>query len=70
MSGGIAIRSPAPCPHLQALTASALLVNAPEDYFGGFSWYDFTGDAESGIRRSRKFLFELLIERRFRTDKP
>ena len=41
-----------------------LLVNAPDPYYGGFSWYDFDGDAGRGIRRSRKLLFELLDERR------
>jgi phospholipase/carboxylesterase len=41
-----------------------LLVNAPDDYFGGFSWYDFTGDAESGIRRSRTLLFDVLDAQR------
>jgi phospholipase/carboxylesterase len=37
-----------------------LLVNAPDSYFGGFSWYDFAGDATPGIVRSRKMLFQLL----------
>jgi predicted esterase len=37
-----------------------LLVNAPDPYFGGWSWYDFAGDAAPGILRSRKMLFELL----------
>jgi len=37
-----------------------LLVNAPDDYFGGYSWYDFDGDAARGIERSRRILFELL----------
>src|SRR3954470_1325921 len=37
-----------------------LLVNAPDSYFGGFSWYDFAGDAGPGILRSRKMLFEVL----------
>ena len=37
-----------------------LLVNAPDSYFGGFSWYDFAGDAAPGIARSRTMLFELL----------
>ncbi|MBI3413935.1 MAG: serine esterase [Verrucomicrobia bacterium] len=37
-----------------------LLVNAPDDYFGGYSWYDFEGDAGTGIHRSRQLLFELL----------
>ena len=41
-----------------------LLVNAPDPYFGGFSWYDFAGDAAPGIARSRKMLFELLDEYR------
>jgi phospholipase/carboxylesterase len=37
-----------------------LLVNAPDAYYGGYSWYDFTGDEAQGIRRSRALLFELL----------
>jgi phospholipase/carboxylesterase len=37
-----------------------LLVNAPDLYFGGYSWYDFSGDADSGVRRSRALLTELL----------
>lgn len=37
-----------------------LLVNAPDVYYGGLSWYDFTGDQATGILRSRKSLFELL----------
>ena len=37
-----------------------LLVNAPDPYYGGFSWYDFTGDEGKGIRRSRALLVELL----------
>lgn len=36
------------------------LVNAPDDYFGGFSWYDIQGDAHPGVVRSRNLLFELL----------
>lgn len=36
------------------------LVDAPDDYFGGYSWYDFQGNPHSGIVRSRKLLFELL----------
>jgi phospholipase/carboxylesterase len=35
-----------------------LLVNAPDRYYGGWSWYDIeTGD---GIEASRRLLFELL----------
>src|SRR4051794_26030863 len=41
-----------------------LLVNAPDPYYGGFAWYDFTGDAAAGVRRSRKLLFELLNKQR------
>ena len=37
-----------------------LLVNAPDDYYGGYSWYDFVGDMKPGVERSRKLLFELL----------
>jgi phospholipase/carboxylesterase len=48
-----------------------LLVNAPDEYYGGYSWFDFDGDAVAGIRRSRKLLFELLDRQRaegFSTD--
>lgn len=37
-----------------------LLVNAPDDYHGGFSWYDFMEDPAPGVKRSREALFELL----------
>lgn len=37
-----------------------LLVNATDDYFGGYSWYDLNGDSEPGILRSRRLLTELL----------
>lgn len=43
-----------------------LLVNAPDDYYTGYSWYDFDGDAETGVRRSRKLLVELLDEQQRR----
>jgi len=39
-----------------------LLVNAPDSYYGGYAWYDFQGDADAGIRRSRRLLFEVLDE--------
>ena len=48
-----------------------LLVNAPDAYYGGYSWYDFTGDEAKGIQRSRAALFELLDGQRangFATD--
>ncbi|HTL73593.1 MAG TPA: serine esterase [bacterium] len=37
-----------------------LLVQAPDDYFGGYSWFNYPGDIAPGIHRSRKLLFELL----------
>lgn len=36
------------------------LVNAPDEYFGGYSWFDFDGDMLPGVERSRRMLFELL----------
>ena len=36
------------------------LVNAPDEYYGGYSWFDFAGDMTPGVLRSRKLLFELL----------
>ncbi len=41
-----------------------LLVNAPDPYYGGYSWYDFTGDEGQGIRRSRALIFEVLDAQR------
>ena len=43
-----------------------LLVNAPDDYYGGFSWYDITGNSAPGVLRSRKLLFDLLDDLRSR----
>ena len=37
-----------------------LLVNAPDEYYGGYSWFDFDGDMVPGVRRSRELLFRLL----------
>src|SRR5215469_15363444 len=40
-----------------------LLVNAPDKYYGGYSWYNFAGqpgDIVPGVERSRKLLFQLL----------
>ena len=37
-----------------------LLVNAPDEYYGGFSWYDYAGDATTGVRRSISLLHPLL----------
>jgi phospholipase/carboxylesterase len=41
-----------------------LLVNAPDEYYGGFSWYDFAADAGPGISRSRELLCQLLDRQR------
>lgn len=37
-----------------------LLANAPDEYYGGYSWYDYAGDPEPGVRRSRELLERLL----------
>jgi phospholipase/carboxylesterase len=37
-----------------------LLVNAPDPYSGGFSWFDYPDNIGPGVVRSRKLLFELL----------
>ena len=42
-----------------------LLVNAPDDYFGGFSWFDLE-NVVPGVERSRKLLRELLDDVRTR----
>jgi phospholipase/carboxylesterase len=41
-----------------------LLVNAPDEYYGGYSWYDFAGDPAPGVARSCKLLSQLLDELR------
>jgi len=41
-----------------------LLVNAPDQYYGGWSWFDYPGDLAPGIHRSRRLLVELLDELR------
>ena len=33
-----------------------LLVNAPDEYYGGYSWYDFAHDKRPGIVRSRNLI--------------
>jgi phospholipase/carboxylesterase len=45
---------------LQVPWMNYLLVNAPDPYYGGYSWYDFAGDPVPGIRRSRTLLMTLL----------
>jgi len=39
---------------------NVLLVNAPDAYYGGFSWFDFTSDPGSDIERSYRALEALL----------
>ncbi|MEY2466304.1 MAG: phospholipase/carboxylesterase [Verrucomicrobiota bacterium] len=41
-----------------------LLVNAPDEYYGGYSWFDFEGDIAPGVKRSEGMLFELLDAQR------
>src|SRR5690606_27496763 len=39
-----------------------LLVNAPDAYYGGFAWYDFTGNESLGIERSYGLMEQLLAD--------
>ena len=41
-----------------------LLVNAPDKYYEGFSWFDYPNDIVPGVLRSRKLLFNLLDDLR------
>src|SRR5690349_11364441 len=41
-----------------------LLVNAPDEYYGGYSWFDYQGEIVPGVERSRKALIELLDAQR------
>jgi phospholipase/carboxylesterase len=48
-----------------------LLVNAPDEYYGGYSWFDFPGDPAPGVARSYRLLAALLDRQRaagFPTD--
>ena len=45
---------------LGAPTLNILLVNAPDAYYGGFSWYDYAADAGPGVERSYRLLEGLL----------
>jgi phospholipase/carboxylesterase len=42
-----------------------LLVNAPDEYYGGYAWFDLN-DIAPGVQHSRKLLFELLDDLRAR----
>lgn len=46
-----------------------LLVNAPDDYYGGYAWFDLN-DIVPGVQRSRKLLFEMLDDLRERGFPP
>jgi phospholipase/carboxylesterase len=41
-----------------------LLVNAPDEYYGGYSWFDYQGEIAPGVKRSRESLYELLDAQR------
>jgi phospholipase/carboxylesterase len=41
---------------------SFLGVNAPDSYYGGYSWYEYQGDSATGILRSRQLLLDLIEE--------
>jgi phospholipase/carboxylesterase len=41
-----------------------LLINAPDPYYGGFSWYEYAGDARPGVRRSIQLLHGVLDSQR------
>ena len=43
---------------------NVLLVNAPDAYYGGFSWYDYAADAGPGVERSYRLLEGLLNDLR------
>ena len=45
---------------------NVLLVNAPDKYYDGFSWFDYPDNMGPGILRSRKSLFNLLDDLRTR----
>lgn len=47
------------------------LINAPDSYYGGYSWFELEGNRRPGIDRSRALLVEWLEEARsrgFRTE--
>src|ERR1039457_2418684 len=47
-----------------------LLVNAPDEYYEGYSWFNYPDDAAPGILRSRKMLFQLLDDLRAKGFPP
>ncbi len=49
---------------LQLPWLNYLLVNAPDPYFGGYSWYEHDGDAATGVQRSIRLLSGLFDAQR------
>ncbi len=49
-------------PALQLDWMTYVLVNAPDSYYGGYSWYDFARSPGPGIERSGELLRNLLAE--------
>ena len=47
-----------------------LLVNAPDAYYEGYSWFNYPDDIAPGILRSRKMLFNLLDDLRAKGFPP
>lgn len=47
-------------PYLDMDDMNYLLLDAPYDYYGGFSWYDLPPHQLEGIQHSRKILTEVL----------
>ncbi len=47
-------------PYLNIDDMNYILLDAPYDYFGGFSWYDLPPNQLKGIENSRKILTEVL----------
>jgi len=47
-------------PYLNIDEMNYILLDAPYDYFGGFSWYDLPPNQLEGIAYSRKILTEIL----------
>lgn len=39
------------------------IVNAPDSYYGGFSWYDIYENSDPGVRRSRQALMQFIQAR-------
>ena len=57
-------------PALDLPDLNYLLVNAPDEYYGGYSWFAYPGDMAPGVHRSRQLLFELLEDLRAKGFPP